>query len=276
MKLRNFFEIIGFKKKPQRFDYKLNEFKIPGFGQVKYAQWLHPYETEKTIDLRVLEAYKKFLKPGDFCIDIGAHTGDSTLPMAIAIEPSGIVLAIEPNPYVYTALEKTARANHRKLNIIPMMVAAGPQQQILELEYSDPGFCNGGKHEGISVFSHGHAYNILVQGVNLTNEINDDFAEYLPKLKFIKTDAEGFDLYILKSLETMIASHRPYIKSEIFKKTSLNYRKEMLAFFSKYNYTVHIIDSDFELWGEQLTEHNLTTRKHYDVFCVPNFDTPIV
>jgi hypothetical protein len=54
MKLRNFFEIIGFKKAAKRFGYEIRPMTIPDFGIVKYAQWKHPLETEKTIDPKIV------------------------------------------------------------------------------------------------------------------------------------------------------------------------------------------------------------------------------
>jgi FkbM family methyltransferase len=39
-------------------------------------------------------------------IDIGTYTGDTTVPMALAVGKGGIVLGLEPNQYVYKILEK--------------------------------------------------------------------------------------------------------------------------------------------------------------------------
>lgn len=190
--------------------------------------------------------------------------------MAIAAGKSGLVLALEPNPYVYPVLEKNARINREKLSILPIMAAAANEEGSIELEYSDAGFCNGGKHEGISVFRHGHAYKLLAHSINLAQELKTDFKHELPKLKFIKTDAEGFDLYILQSLEEIIKTYKPFVKSEVFKKTSLEYRQKMLKFFKDKGYKVYVINHDGDYMGFELNESNLFQKQHYDIFCLPS------
>src|SRR6185295_7687850 len=97
-----------------------------------------------------------FLQPGDIAIDIGAHTGDSTLPMALAVGPAGTVFALGPNPYVFKVLEKNAGLNPSATHIVPLMFAAMPEDGEFEFEYSDEGYCNGGFHQGISRWTHGH------------------------------------------------------------------------------------------------------------------------
>ena len=47
----------------------------------------------------------------------------------------------------------------------------------------------------------------------------------------IKVDTEGYDLFVLTSIEQLISQYRPIIKSEIFKQTDFHYRCEMLDFF---------------------------------------------
>mgnify|MGYP006188599927 FL=1 len=65
---------------------------IQGIGNINFTCWLNPLEQEKTISLSQVNFYRKFLKTGDFVIDIGAHIGDTTLPMALAVGAQGTVL----------------------------------------------------------------------------------------------------------------------------------------------------------------------------------------
>jgi FkbM family methyltransferase len=51
-----------------------------------------------------VDFYQRFLTKGAVAIDIGAHTGDTTVPMALAAGNTGLVLAFEPNQYVYKIL----------------------------------------------------------------------------------------------------------------------------------------------------------------------------
>ena len=140
MKVKNLFQLMGIKGKPKHYPYEMVDFDLGDGKVVHYAQWLHPRESKKSVEKKVVDAYSELLDEGDFCIDIGAHSGDSTLPMALAVGTSGCVLALEPNPYVYHVLEKNARANTHVANIKTLMAAAATEEGFMEFEYSDSGF----------------------------------------------------------------------------------------------------------------------------------------
>lgn len=150
-----------------------------------------------------------------------------------------------------------------------MMAAAATAEGFLQFEYSDSGFCNGGRHEGISALKHGHAYKLDVFCVDIEKELRENFSEMLPRLKFIKVDAEGYDLYVLRSMININKEYRPIVKAEVFKKTDRNYRHQLLSFFQNLDYTVHKIAEEPIKTGPRLTEENLEEWKHYDILCSP-------
>jgi FkbM family methyltransferase len=269
MKIRNFFELLGLKASPKRYTYSVNKSVLPSC-EVRYARWLHPREELKDVDWCVVEEYRKLIRPGDFCIDIGAHSGDSTLPIALATGKTGLVLALEPNPYVYHVLEKNVRANTATTNIVSIMAAAAPSEGFLQMEYSDAGFCNGGRHEGISRLRHGHNYKQQVFAINLNDELLTDFAEWLPKLRFIKLDAEGYDLRILLSLKNIIASLRPCIKTEVYKKSDAVYRARLFEFFLHLDYKVFELNGKGLEPSKQLTAAGECRKAHYDILALPD------
>lgn len=269
MKLKEYMYMIGLKPRPRRYGYALRRFDLPGFGPVEYAQWLHPSETEKIIDPAAVDQLKTFLEPGDVCIDIGAHSGDTALPMALAVGPRGLVFALEPNPYVFHVLNKNAALNRDKTCIFPLMAAAAAADEDMVFEYSDAGFCNGGFHEGISRWKHGHAFTQTVTGICLSSYLRSRFMDRLDRLKFIKVDAEGYDLTILTTIEDIIKKYRPYIKTEVYVKTDRNYREKMLGFLEQNGYAVYMGDDDSHLKGDPVTLDTLLQTRHCDLFCVP-------
>lgn len=269
MKLKEYFYMLGFKPKTKEYGFKIKHFNLPEFGDVKYAQWLHPSETQKEIKYEVIEELRSYLNKGDFCIDIGAHTGDTTLPFSLAVGKEGAVLALEPNKYVFKILEENVRLNADKNSIIPLMAAATDHDGEFEFEYSDAGFCNGGHHEGISKWKHGHAFKLKIKGINLAQLLNNQYQDMLPKLKFIKTDTEGYDLSVIKSLLEIIKKYRPYLEIEIFKDTSSSYREEMYQLISSLNYQIYKVNSDIDLRGDKVESDDLIKWKHYDIFCIP-------
>lgn len=270
MKLRNFVQLLGLKGRPKRYPYEIIKYDLGKLGVVRYPQWKHPRESTKLMTAELVDAYREYIHEGDFCIDIGAHSGDTALPMAVAAGLSGCVLALEPNPFVYHVLEKTARANSHVANIRTVLAAAGSEEGFMEMEYSDPGYCNGGRHENISALKHGHAFKQTVFAVNLESELRSDYSHILPRLRFVKTDTEGYDLYVLKSIERVIREYRPVIKSEIFKKTDQKYRIEMLEFLEMLDYVTYKIGKEPVGRGERLSCENLGSGSHYDILALPN------
>lgn len=269
MKIKNLIHLLGIKGRPEYFTYKMHDFDLGDDGIVHYAQWQHKGESKKNITSDIVDAYREILNEGDFCIDIGAHSGDSTLPMALAVGKKGCVLALEPNPFVYHVLEKNARANSNIVNIKTMMAAAATNEGFLEFEYSDSGFCNGGRHEGISVLKHGHMFKQNVYCVNIEKELREDFSDVLPHLKFLKVDTEGYDLYVLRSIINIIEAYRPIIKTEVYKKTDKKYRRELFSLLQNLNYAIYKIIEDPIKRGLRLAEGNMNDWKHFDILCLP-------
>ena len=211
-----------------------------------------------------------FYRKAIFASTLGHILEDSTLPIALATGTAGCVLALEPNPFVYHVLEKNARANSHAVNIRTMMAAANFREGFIDFEYSDSGFCNGGRHEGIPAMKHGHPFRLEVFCVNLEQELRGHYSELLPRLKFIKVDAEGYDLYVLESILGIIKSYKPIVKAEVFKHTDLAYREKLLSFFLKLDYQVYKIVEEPIGKGPLLTEENLTHLQHYDILCLPD------
>jgi len=271
MKIRNLFEAIGIHAPTQRHHYQIENIKLSEGTEFHYARWLHPKEKEspKQFSFDEICSFREHISPGDFCIDIGAHTGDSAIPLALAAGPNGCVLALEPNPFVYHVLEKTARANYPELNIVTMMAAATEEDGPIQFEYSDSGYCNGGRHAGMSTLQHGHMFKLEVTGINLAHELETDFSLLLPKLKFIKIDTEGYDLYVIKSLSKILLKYRPYVKCEVFKKTSAEYRVKLFSFFLENNYEIHLVNGADTRKQQQLTLDDVDIQNHYDILCEP-------
>ncbi len=234
-----------------------------------FAKWQHPKENRTEIENAHIDAYRRLLQPGEFCIDIGAHSGDSTLPMAVAVGTSGLALAIEPNPFVYQVLEKNIRLNRHVANIESIMAAAADKESVMTFEYSDPGYCNGGRHENISALRHGHAYDLQVHCIDIEKELRQHYADWLPRLRFVKVDVEGFDLYVVKAMHGILSEFRPIVKVEVFKRTSADYRRQLLEFFEQLDYDVYRMEEEPLTRGPQLTQQNLDGWKHYDVLCFP-------
>jgi FkbM family methyltransferase len=269
MRLKDIPALLGIKPRAREYGIKEINIHLKEFGDLKLAQWMHPKAGKIDILPDEVNELRKFLKPGDTVIDIGAYTGDTALPLALVVEKSGTVLALEPNRYVFRVLERNAALIQAFGNIIPIPYAATPSDCHLEFEYSDPGFCNGGYHEGIDRWKHGHVYKLPVEGVNLVGYLQRHHLGLIPTIRYIKVDAEGFDYSVLESLSAIIAQQKPFIRVEVFKHTDLAYRTRLYRFLKNFNYTLYKFGGAAMYKGELVNESDLMNWKHFDLFAIP-------
>jgi FkbM family methyltransferase len=271
MKLKELFFLLGLKPRPQTFGFVVEVHDLPEDGRIEVAQWQHPSAYRAVPSQGAVDQLRQFLRPGDVAIDIGAHTGDTTLPIALAVGPSGVVLALEPNRHAFAVLARNATLNREKTNIVPLMFAAMRADGVFEFQYGEGGYNNGGFHEGMSRWQHGSAYRLEVEGRNLQQLLERDYAELIPRIRFVKVDAEGFDLAILETIDTLLRAQRPYLHVEMFdlKKSDPAARIRLHDFLVGHGYRVHRIEGDEKLVGEVVTPDNLMQWRGYDVWCVP-------
>lgn len=261
--------MLGLRAAARTYGHEVLSFDLAVDGSVQYARWLHPREAGRALEQDVVTELRTFVKPGGVAIDVGAHTGDSTVPMALAVGKAGCVLALEPNPYVFPVLRKNSELNPDKTNIIPLMFAATPADGPVEFEYSDAGFCNGGRHEGVSRWRHGHAFKLRVAGRNLESYIRGDHPDLLPRIRYIKIDAEGYDLEVLKSIRGLVEEVRPWLKVEVFTRSPRGRREALVAFLEGLGYVLRRVVSEHEYRGEPVGTRDVMRWRSFDIFCTP-------
>ena len=269
VKLRDVGHLLGFRPVPRVYGSEIRSFDLAQDGRVEYAQWLHPAETPKAITQEAVDELRTFLRLGDVAIDIGAHSGDTAIPMAIAAGPEGCVLALDPNPYVFPVLERNATLNPGKTTIRPLNFAATPASGEVEFEYSDAGFCNGGRHEGISKWQHGHAFTLTVRGENLQDYMHRECADLISRLRYVKVDAEGYDLEVLRSIEDLLVETRPFVRAELFGRSPRERRQELVDFLRTRDYELFRVRDDTRYRGGPVGRAAVGSEEQFDVFAVP-------
>jgi FkbM family methyltransferase len=269
MKLKDLPRALGFGSAPREYGHEILTFPLSGFGDVRFARWLHPGETPKNITQDSVDALRSFLRVGDVAIDIGAHTGDSTLPIALAVGAAGAVFALEPNPYVFRVLEINAALNPSATRIVPLMFAAMPEDGEFDFEYSDSGYCNGGFHQGLSRWKHGHFSMLRVSGRNLAEYLRRNAAPELARLRYIKIDTEGLDRAVVGTLADVLRTRRPYLKAEIYKHLPAEERRGFHADLRALGYRVFKCE-ETQYRGKELGQQDVTRWKHFDIFAIPD------
>jgi FkbM family methyltransferase len=248
---------------------ELREFQLSHDGRIEFAQWQHPNDRPTVVTQSAVDALRRYVFPGDFAIDIGAHTGDTTVPMALAAGQSGCVLALEPNPYVFKVLGKNAALNRAKTNILPRCVAATEKDGTYVFHYSDASYCNGGFKSQQRSWFYRRRHPLVVEGCNLLDLLRSEFAAWLPKLSYIKVDAEGYDRAILQSLLPIIREQRPVIRTEVFRKLIAEERYALFDLLVGAGYRLHCYREVGDPQGEELDRADMTREKHFDTLAVP-------
>ncbi len=256
------------KKEFKEYEFRVVDFNLQQDGPVRYAQWLHPGETGHVVTQEKVNFYRKYVKAGDFIIDIGANEGDTTVPMAIAAGKQGLTLALEPNPHVFKVLEQNARLNPDVTNIVPLCFAATSHDGEFTFGSGDPSYGNG----GIVGFTHNQARNVRFQlkvtGKNLENYLRENHADKLRRLTFIKVDAEGYDKEILKTLKGIIAEFKPTIITECFGPSTADEKKELYSLLTGMGYEVFRIKNFSDMTPESVSKFD--GRETFDVLALPN------
>lgn len=277
MKLKEVFYGLGLRPKLREYPFDISRFTLPKDGEIGFARWRHPSARRREqsgggfkLTQPMVDSLRAFLEPGDVAIDIGAHTGDSSLPIALAVGTEGAVFALEPNLYAYKVLLANSALNRTKTNIFPLNIAATPEDGSFEFEYSDPGFCNGGLHAGIDSWKHAHFFKLKVTGRNVPNFLSANFPDEAKRVRYIKIDTEGFDRAVASSMRNVLVQQRPYLKTEMYKHTPESERRGYYRDLRELGYTLYKVESEEEDYrAKPLNEADVMKWSHYDVFAVP-------
>jgi len=190
------------------------------------------------------DKFSEIIPEGSIVLDIGAHIGGFSLIFGSCVGKKGKVLAFEPNPKTFESLKFKAE-NNPLLNIIPYNYACTKEKGKFIFNYSDPLFntsMNGGFFDSLELgneIKQFHSHQVEVEGINILDFLNENHSNELNKIKFIKTDTEGFDKEVLKTLAPLIKKNKPVLMVEAFKYLT---QEEILDFWNvlkSFNYEVY-------------------------------------
>ncbi|MCO5236598.1 MAG: FkbM family methyltransferase [Chitinophagaceae bacterium] len=227
---------------------RIDRFQIDGIGEVAFANWTNPLTPEIRLHNGMVEFFKKFIKPGDLAIDIGANVGDTTVPMALCTGLEGLTLGFDPNPYVFKILQKNAGLNPDKVRLVPVPYAISSRDGEEYYFVSSEASFGNGAISPTKESRHGKfVYSGKVRGVNLHAFLKREYPEWLNKFTFIKIDTEGYDKEILKSIGSLIDACKPVIIAESFGKATDAEKMELYDVIARHGYSVfYFADFDVE------------------------------
>lgn len=272
--------ITYFRRKIEKYRIKTNfkkygshveTYTLKEEGTIEFAVWDNPLESSKLITQDTVDFYKQFVPKGCLSIDIGAHIGDTTVPIALATGKNGTTVAFDPNPMVFKVLAINAKLNPDKTNILPFNHAIAVEPGEYFYNSAEATYNNGGISKD-KVNSHGK-YQLYkkVTAVNLLDFLKKEINAPLDNLGFIKIDVEGFDLDILTSIKELILTYRPTVIAECFKKLDQIKREKLFTLFDEMDFELFYLKSfDSKSKFEKITKkEDMRKWKHFDFCAIP-------
>ena len=223
----------------------------------------------RSYDPGIAAVLNRRVKPGMAVVDIGANIGYLTMLLASLVAPSGLVVAVEPNPENVKLLEASRRVNGFD-QVLVIQAAAGRHTALLALNVS---YSNG-------------------TTTDFPNDLDAIFAsrpvpcfamdELLPKdrhFDLVKIDTEGAELNALIGLTGTIDRCRPVIVSEFSPGTLPGISQcsgpDYLRFLIAKGYRIGVIEKDgFETGFEDdvdgvMGAYSRSGIDHIDIIATP-------
>ena len=142
----------------------------------------------------------RFLRPGDWALDIGANVGHYTLRMAEIVGPAGRVLAFEPIPDTFALLTENVRhCAHANVSLLNCAASERTAAVGMEIPRWDNGMEN---YYQAHVVSGTSGLTILALSI-------DSLA--LPTVRLVKIDAEGHELPVLQGMRSLVERDHPVL-----------------------------------------------------------------
>jgi len=166
-----------------------------------------------TFDRAMLKLIGSTVRAGDTCVDIGAQKGYVSLTLARAVGKNGRVLAFDADKRAVSKLAANINRSHQ--NVIEVFHRALGERE---------GSCTFVLSKVLG-WSSRFPNELAQTAVDMTVEVNvNSFDEMIArkeisvepsKVSFIKLDAEGSEVLILRGMKTFLSTARPALSVEV-------------------------------------------------------------
>jgi FkbM family methyltransferase len=208
--------------------------------------------------------YRDLLRPGDHCVDVGAHLGRHAFPMSRLVKKGGSVHAFEPLPRLASELRRAIAADKSLANVhlteCALSDSAGEAEFVLVCEA--PGYSGLRERRYDS--------EVTTERIRVALRRLDDFLPQLPTIRYIKIDCEGAELLVLRGAMALLKRDRPIVSFECGDSSLLNYDHEsgdMFDFLFAEGYRIQSITGE-QLDREAFVEAN-ARQSYWDYLAFP-------
>ena len=172
------------------------------------------------------ELFRNLIRPGSVSIDIGGHSGDTTVRMAAF---SGLTISFEPQPETFVALQTNAEVNPH-LVIHPYNFGINPFGGEKKDRFCY--ICNGGASD-VSAATKA-CFDVTL--IDFSSFMDMNYKDVKKDVSFIKIDTENFDLDILRSMVPFLLMYRPTIMVEWYVDNDKPFREKAAALLKDIDY----------------------------------------
>src|SRR5450432_1840645 len=193
------------------------------------------YKTGRlVVDYQDIYFLKNLVRPGDQCIDIGAHLGYFTLELSRLAGNNGHVYAIEPMSKFFNVLKGMVE-NRGLKNITLYPYAMGGEAGFVEMGIPR---VNNMKKFAYARVIRSSTFLEYVESEQVKNVYGDELFRYLPGVDFIKCDVEGLEIAVFRSFIEIIRKHQPVILCELGDPQE---RKRLLDLLIPFSYGIYYL-----------------------------------
>lgn len=184
---------------------------------------------------------KKLIKPGSTILDIGANLGYYSFFMSVSTGKDGNVYAVEPIPLFADIWKKNmSKLKFKNYQLENCALGSEPKERV---KMSIP-VVNGVVRHGLTkVTVEGEDENTSAMSFEVPMKNGDSMFAALntDKLDFIKCDVEGFEQYVIPSLDATISTYLPVLQVELSGEEN---RQKVCDYLVKLSYDIYILKNE--------------------------------
>lgn len=188
-----------------------------------------------------LHFIKKIVKPGDLVIDIGANLAYYSTLMSKSAGKDGKLIAVEPIP-LFAEIWSNNMSGLSHLNPVLINCALGDEAKEA-VKMSIP-IVNGVVRHGLTKVVEEGDSNETMLSYDVPMRVGDELveSEKISRLDFIKCDVEGYEQFVMPSLNATLNKYKPMVQIELSGKEN---RSNVTDYLVKLGYEIFILKGNF-------------------------------